>query len=100
MRRHVQGMRRRRRDFRVAPGGVEPSVGEWWVIVAMNQVMGHTGMLRLFREYPLEDFGGLELLGIGLITWRGGGVQGQGIEHRRLTILRIALGELFHCLFI
>jgi hypothetical protein len=53
--RHVQGVRRGRRDLRVPPGGVERARGEWRVVVAVDEVVGDARMVRLLGEDPLQD---------------------------------------------
>ena len=58
--------------------------------------MRHAGMVWLLGEDRLQDLGGFELIGVGLIGRQRCGVQGQGIEDRRFCIIWIVLGELFH----
>ena len=43
VRRHVQGMGRSRRDFGIAPGGLEPLLGDRRIIVEVDQIMRDAG---------------------------------------------------------
>ena len=54
VRRHVLGMGRRGRDLGIAPGGIEAFLGDRRIVVEMDQVMRHAGMLRLayWRSAP------------------------------------------------
>src|SRR5439155_21227130 len=77
--RHVKRVRRRRRDLRVAAGGGEGAARERRRIVAMDDVVGHPGVVRLLGEYLFENRASLELVGVGLVGGGRGGIQGEGI---------------------
>ena len=62
VRRHVERVRRRRRDAGVAPRGREPPVRDGREVVAVDEVVRDAGMLRLLGEHLLEDAGGLQRL--------------------------------------
>src|SRR5713226_4078076 len=63
MRRHVIGMGGGRRDFGVHARGAEALLGEHRIVVAMNDVMRDSGMVRLFLEDGLENLATLALIG-------------------------------------
>ncbi len=55
VRRHVQGMGRRGRDLGITPGGFEALVGDRRIIVEMDQIVRHAGMLRLALGNDFQD---------------------------------------------
>ena len=59
VRRHVQRVRRRRRDFRVTPGGFERPIGERRKVVAVDDVVREARMIRLAGDEPFENRAGL-----------------------------------------
>jgi hypothetical protein len=63
VRRHVLGVRRGRRDLRVAVGGVEPLRGGLRIVVEVDQVVRDARMPRQALGDRLEDRGALRLLG-------------------------------------
>src|SRR3954453_3892455 len=69
VRRHMQGVRCRRRDLGVALGSVESLPCDRRIVIEMDQVMRDAGMPRLALEDRLQDSGALELVGIGLVVW-------------------------------
>ena len=60
VRRHVQRVRRRRRDLRVAPRGVERPIGERRHVVAVDDVVREARMIRLAGDELLENRAGLQ----------------------------------------
>jgi hypothetical protein len=64
MRRHMQGMRGRRRDRCVSPGGVEPAWRESRCVVQIDQIMRDARVPRLAADDRFEDGRAFELLGI------------------------------------
>src|SRR5262249_61964727 len=96
MRRHVLRVRGVRSDFGVAPGCVESLFRDRWIVVEMDQIMRHTRMLRLAHKNWLYDRRSFELAGVGLVGWRGRGVERQGVVGLRLVIVRRARGRLLH----
>jgi hypothetical protein len=76
-----------------APDGRRP-------FVAVDQVVGHTRMVGLRGEDRLENHRGLELAGVGLVFQVRGDIERERIEDRGFLVLRIALRELLHRLFV
>ena len=95
---HVQRMRRRRRDLRVARGGVERLWGERGDVVAVNQVVGQARMIRLRLEERLEDRAGGQLVLVSLVAGQRRLGQRQRVEHGRFGVLGVAAGHRFHLL--
>src|SRR2546427_11619368 len=96
----MKRMRRRRRDFRVATCRREGAARERRRVVAMDDVVRHSGMVRLLGEYLFEDRARLELVGVSLVGRGRGGIQGEGIEDRRLIVVWIARVQTLHRLFV
>ena len=63
-------MRRCRGDLCVTPRGGQRKNRKLWRIIAVNQVMGDAGMVRLLRQNTVQDLGRVFLVGIGFV---GGG---------------------------
>ena len=100
VRRHVERVRRVRRDLRVAPGRIERPRRQRRHVEAVNDVVRQTRMLRLPLELLLEDAGGLQLVRIGLVRRQRGLSQGQRVEDSRLDIVGMAAGQRLHRLFV
>ena len=94
--RHVERVRRRWRDRGVPPRGGESLLGDRRVIVTVDEVVRDTRVLWLGGEDLLEDRRGLQLVGVRLVGRERRRVEGEGVEHRRLPVLRVARGELLH----
>ena len=73
VRRHVQGVRRGGRDLRVAAGGGQSELRELRLIVGVDQVVGHAGMVGLGGEKFFENRGGLLAIGEGGVVVGFGG---------------------------
>src|SRR5882762_9473930 len=74
MRRHVIRMSRSRRNTCVHACGRKASLCQHRVVVAMDDVMYHSGMVRQFLEDGFEDLTAAVLIGKGLIGFgRGDG---------------------------
>src|SRR6266436_5579513 len=84
------------RDLGIASGGIEAFLGDRRIVVKVNQVMRHAGMLRLAYRDRLQDDRALELAGVGFVDRRSRRVQGEGIIDLRFVIVGIALCQLFH----
>jgi hypothetical protein len=91
MRRHVQSVRDRRRDFRIAACRREAGRRERRDVVAVDQIMCDARMVRLLGEDRFEDRRRLLLVGEGLIGGKGIGIEGEGIEDRGLPVVGIIL---------
>ena len=89
-------MRRGGRDLGVAPRGLEAFLGERRIVVEVDQVMRHAGMLRLAFRDRLQDGRAFELVGVGLIGRRRRGVERERVVNLRFVVVRIALRKLLH----
>ena len=89
-------MCRCRSDLGIAAGSIEALLGNRRIVVEMNQVMRHAGMLRLASRDRLQDRCALELAGVGLVGRRRRGIQRECIVDLRLVVVGIALRQLLH----
>ena len=96
VRRHVQRVRRRRRDLRVRPRGGEPFLGERRKVVAVDQEMRDARMVRILRQQRLEELRRLERLRVGLIVQIGGEIERERVEDFRFDVLRILRDQPRH----
>jgi len=71
-------------------------MGDRGVVVAVDQVVRHAGMVRLLGKDLLQNSGGLELAGVRLVGRERSRVEGERVEDRCLPVIRIAKGELLH----
>src|SRR5260370_28520571 len=86
MRRHVIGMGRGRRNLGVHPGGGEAFFGEHGVVVAMDDVVGGTGVVRLLCENRCKYFATLTLIGEGLVGFGSGDDEREGVEDSSFVV--------------
>ena len=93
---HVQRVRHRRRDRRVAAGGVECARRESRDVVGVNDVVRVPRMLGICRKESVEDVRRLELLAYVLSVGQRRLADGEGVERRRLAVIRVLLGHLLH----
>ena len=93
VRRHVQRVRRRGRDARVAARGGEPLVGDGRRVVAVDEVVRDAGMVGILPEFVLEDGGRLEIRRVGLVGLRLRPGEVERVEDLRLVVGRVALGQ-------
>ncbi len=70
---HVQGVGSCGRDLRIAAGCGQAELRELRLVVGMDQVMGHAGMLGLSGEEFLQNRRSLLAIGEGFIIVRLGG---------------------------
>ena len=91
---HVQRMGRVGSDARVAPCGHQPLRRDGRRVVAVDQVVRDTGVVRVLLELPFEDGRSLEIRRIRLVGLRLRAGAIQRVERLRLVILRIACREL------
>ena len=96
VRRHVQRVRRRRRDLRVTPGRFERLIGERRKVVAVDDVVREAGMIRLAGDESFENRASLALLGERLVARRRGGGDRQRVEDRRFAVVRVGRGDPRH----
>ncbi len=96
--RHVERVRGVRRDLRVAPGRLQALLGEGWVVVGVDQVVRHAGMVGVLVEQRLQDLRRPQLVGIGPV--RGVEVRrgDERVQDGRFHVLRIGGGDLAHLL--
>ncbi len=62
----------------------------------MNEVVRHTGMLRVLLEEFLQQRGGLDLIGVGEVAFRRRSLKRQSIKGLDLVVIGIALRHLRH----
>ncbi len=96
VRRHVERVRRRRGDGGVAAGRDQGAVGERRHVVAVDDVVGEAGVLRVLLDQPFEDPGRLEQVGVGLVGRRVRAGDRQRVEHLRLDVGRVRRGDGRH----
>jgi hypothetical protein len=89
-------MRRVGGDLGIAPGGLDAFVGDRRIVVEMDQIVRHAGMLRLALGDLFQDGRTLELVGVGLVGRRRRGVERQRIMDLRFVVIRIARSQRFH----
>jgi len=95
VRRHVQRVRRRGRDRRIAPRGRYPFVGDRRRVVAVDQIVRDAGMVGVLLEFILEDRRRLEIRRVGLVGLRLGPGEIERIEDLRFVVGLVLLGERF-----
>ena len=78
------------------PRGWQRTRCQGLVVVAVDDVVCHARMVWLLGEHLLEHGARLELPRVGLVRELGGFVEGEGIEDRGLTVVRVAQGQLLH----
>src|SRR5260370_303213 len=83
-------------DLGIAPGGIEAFLGDRWIVVKVNQVMRHAGMLWLAYCDWVQDRRALERAGVRFVGRRSRGVQRKRIIDLRFVIVGITLSQLFH----
>ena len=98
--RHVERVRRVRRDLRVAPRRVERARRERRHVEAVNDVVREPGMLGLALELALEDAGGFQLVRVRLVGRQRRLVERQRIEDTRLDIVVVLRRERLHRFFV
>ena len=68
-----------------------PFVGDRRIVVEVDQIMRHAGMMRLALGDLFEDRRALELVGVGLVGRRRRGVERERIVDLRFVVVRITL---------
>ena len=96
MRRHVERMRRCRGDFCVGPRSGQRKNRKPWRIIAVDQVMGDAGMVRLLRQDAVQDRRRLFLIRIGFVGWRRSCNQGKRVKNGGFVVFRIARRKPLH----
>ena len=93
---HVQRMRGIGSDVGIALRRLQSLVGNGRIVVAVDQIMRHAGVVGLGRKQRLEHLGRLQLVGIGFVGWIEIGRGDQRGDDRRLLVVGIATGKLAH----
>ncbi len=70
VRRHVQGMDRRRRNLGVAPSCCQRAVGQHGVVIGVDNVMSHAWMIGRLSEDFFQDGAGFLLVSVAGVAWR------------------------------
>ena len=89
VRRHVQGVRSRRRNLRVSSRGGNAELRQLRLVVAVDQVVCNSWMIGLSSEQFFQHGGCLPAFGERCVLVRVGGEQGQRIERRGFVIVGI-----------
>src|ERR1041384_6840496 len=85
------------RDLRVTARCGQCQLGQGGVVVTVDQIMSDARMLRLTREYTIQDLSRLLFPRIGFVLrHHSGGDQHQRIEHSGFVVRTIELMQLFH----
>ena len=93
------GMGRGRRNFRVHARGRQASLRQHRVVIAMDDVMRDTGMVRLLLEHRFEDFAASPLIRKRLVGFGRGDGERQRVENRSLVIVGVSGLHFAHFLF-
>src|SRR5579864_8903562 len=93
---HVQRVRGRGSNLRIAPRCRKSQLSHAGNVVGMNQVVRNSGMLRLNHKQFFKDGGGLLSSRMCGIIIAVGFFQSQGIKCCRLVIVGITAVELLH----
>ena len=101
MRRHVAGVRDRRRDLRVAPGRVQRERSVHRIVEGMDHVVGGAGMVGAASEDVERDRAGANVVAQIIVAQRFGRREERQREERAdLVVVGIALVEAVHCLYV
>ena len=84
------------RDLRVTAGGGQAELRQLRLVVGVDQVVGHAGMVGLDGEEFFQDRRRLLAIGEGGVVVRFGGEQRERVEDRGFVIVRIGLVNLLH----
>jgi len=74
----------------VTLGRLQRPLGQWPAVVGMNDIVSGRRMIRQLLEDALQHLPGLPLPGVGCVQGIGCREQGQRIEQRSLSVVRIA----------
>ncbi len=98
----MQGVRNPRRDGTVASGGGQSALGERWIIVAMDQIVGDAGMVRVFLPQLFQESSRLQLVGQSRVSRRRitNRQYREGVKGLRFKIVGILVVKLAHRFFI
>ena len=91
----MQGVRSRGRDLRVTAGGGQSELRQLRLVIGVNQVMRHAGMVGFDGEEFFQHGGGLLAIGESFVVVRFGGEQGERVEDGGFVIVRIGLVTFF-----
>src|SRR5437762_12025859 len=79
-------MRRTGGDLGISTRGGQSLFRQHRIVIAMNQVVRHSGMMRLLLKNWLQNFTTLTLIGKRLVSFRSADVQGQSVKDRGLAV--------------
>ena len=96
VRRHVERVRRGRRDLRVAARGVETHRGKLGLVAAVNQVMRDARLIGVLREQLVQDRNRLLPIVERRVVGRLAGEQRQRVERGGLGVVRVVAIDLLH----
>jgi hypothetical protein len=87
-------MGRVRRDAGIAAGGLEALLGQRRIVVGVDQVMRHAGMIGMGLKQRFENFRRPHLVGIGPIGWIEIGRGHQRMQDRGFHVIGIVGRDL------
>src|SRR3989454_8313999 len=88
------------RDLGITARGIERLRGQRSIVVAVNDVMGQTGVLGLFGKDFFQNRAGLLLVCISLIPGRRVGSHRQRVKNSGFAVFGIPRLELLHGLLV
>src|SRR6267378_2638683 len=92
------GVRRGWRDFGVHARSPQTLLGKHRIVVAMNDVVGDAGMMRLLLEDGLKNFATFALIRESLVGFRGGDGQSQRMKDGGFAVRGVGSLQLAHFL--
>ncbi len=96
VRRHVEGVRRIRRDFRVGARCREGLGRELGIVEGVDHVVGHAGVVGLGDQQAVQDRRRLLVVGMGRVVRRLGALDRDRVEDRGLVVVGEALRQSLH----
>ena len=92
---HVLCVWRGSRDLCITLGRIEAFLGDWRIVIQMDEVVCDTRVVRLSFEDRLQQRRSFELVGVSLISGRSRHVERNRVSNLCFVILRITLCHLF-----
>lgn len=87
-------------EFRVDAGGRQRQLRELRIVEAVNEIVRDARMLRLMRQYAIENLRSFLLIRVRLVVRRCDAKQGERVEDRGFVILWIRARHIRHRLFV